>query len=108
LAFASLTNKKITLNMVEQVLCYSKEKKVNSIEFKNIIEGESGNEKTRIKQEWLEKAGFKIIQSFETFFEFRDLKMARYIFKAIWGDKISGKIVSEKITQNIAIYESGK
>lgn len=77
-------------------------------EFKNIIEGEAGNEKTRIKQEWLEKAGFKIIQSFETFFEFRDLETAKGIFKTIWGDEITAKISSEKITHNIAIYESGK
>lgn len=77
-------------------------------EFKNIIEGEAGNEKTRIKQEWLEKAGFKIIQSFETFFEFRDLETAKGIFKTIWGDEVATKISSEKITHNIAIYESGK
>ena len=77
-------------------------------EFKNIIEGKAGNEKTRIKQEWLEKIGFKIIQPFETFFEFEDLETAKDIFKAIWGDEIAAKISSEKITHNIAIYESGK
>lgn len=77
-------------------------------EFKNIIEGEAGNEKTRIKQEWLEKIGFKIIQSFETFFEFKDLETAKDIFKTIWGDEIFAKINSQKITHNIAIYESGK
>lgn len=77
-------------------------------EFKNIIEGEAGNEKTRIKQEWLEKTGFKIIQSFETFFEFKDLETAKDIFRAIWGDEIAAKISSEKITHNVAIYESGK
>lgn len=77
-------------------------------EFKNIIEGEAGNEKTRIKQEWLEKAGFKITQSFETFFEFRNLETAKDILKTIWGAEIAAKISSEKITHNIAIYESGK
>jgi ubiquinone/menaquinone biosynthesis C-methylase UbiE len=77
-------------------------------EFKNIIEGEAGNEKTRIKQEWLEKTGFKIIQSFETFFEFKDLETAKDIFKSIWGDEIAVKVNSEKITHNIAIYESVK
>lgn len=77
-------------------------------EFKNIIEGEAGNEKTRIKQEWLEKSGFRKTQSFETFFEFKDLKMAKDVFKTIWGDEISAKIVSEKIMHNVAIYESGK
>lgn len=71
-------------------------------EFKNIIEGEDGNEKTRIKQEWLEKSGFRKIQTFETFFEFKDLKMAKDVFKTIWGDEISAKIVSEKITHNVA------
>lgn len=77
-------------------------------EFKNIIEGEAGNEKTRIKQGWLEKAGFKIIQSFETFFEFKDLETAKDIFKTIWGDEVAAKISSEKITHNMAIYESTK
>ena len=77
-------------------------------EFKNIIEGEAGNEKTRIKQKWLEKIGFKIIQSFETFFEFKDLETAKDTFKAIWGDEIAAKISSEKLTHNVAIYESGK
>jgi len=77
-------------------------------EFKNVIEGEAGNEKTRIKQEWLEKSGFRKTQSFETFFEFTDLERARDVFKTIWGDEISTKIVSEKITHNVAIYESRK
>lgn len=77
-------------------------------EFKNIIEGEAGNEKTRIKQKWLEKTGFKIIQSFETFFEFKDLETAKDIFKTIWGDEVAAKISSEKITHNIAIYEDIK
>ena len=77
-------------------------------EFKNIIEGEAGNEKTRIKQEWLEKQGFRKIQFFETFFEFKDPETARSVFKTIWGAEISAKIVSEKITHNVAIYEIGK
>lgn len=77
-------------------------------EFKDIVEGEEGNEKTRIKQEWLEKTGFKIIKSFGTFFEFKDLETARDVFRAIWGNEIAAKINSEKITHNIAIYESTK
>ena len=77
-------------------------------EFKNIIEGEAGNEKTHIKQEWLEEIGFKIILSLETFFEFKDLDTAKDVFNAIWGEEISAKINSQKITHNIAIYESGK
>ncbi|MEK7638700.1 MAG: class I SAM-dependent methyltransferase [Patescibacteria group bacterium] len=77
-------------------------------EFKNIIEGEAGNGKTRIKQEWLEKSGFRKAQSFETFFEFRNLETAKGVFKIIWGDEIAAKISSEKITHNIAIYESKK
>lgn len=77
-------------------------------EFKNIIEGEMGNAKTRIKQEWLEKAGFKKIQSFETFFKFKNLENAREIFDAIWGNEVSVKINSPKITHNVAIYENSK
>ena len=75
-------------------------------EFKNIIEGVAGDEKTRIKQEWLEKFGFKKIESFETNFEFKDLNTAKDIFKAIWGDEIAAKINSAKITHNVAIYEN--
>lgn len=77
-------------------------------EFKDIIEGEAGNEKTRIKQDWLEKSGFKKIQSFETNFEFANLENARDVFNAIWGNEISSKINSKKITHNVAIYESTK
>lgn len=77
-------------------------------EFKSIIEGEEGNEKTRIKQEWLEKSGFKKIQSFETNFEFANLENAKDVFSSIFGSEISSKINSEKITHNVAIYESTK
>lgn len=77
-------------------------------EFKNVIEGAAGDEKTRIKQEWLEKFGFKKIESFETNFEFKDLDTAKDIFKTIWDDEISAKINSAKITHNVAIYERTK
>ena len=75
-------------------------------EFKNIIEGVAGDEKTRIKQEWLEMFGFKKIESFETNFEFKDSDTAKDIFETIWGDEISAKINSAKITHNVAIYEN--
>lgn len=77
-------------------------------EFKNIIEGKAGDEKTRIKNKWLEKSGFRKVHSFETFFEFKDLETAKDIFKIIWGDKISAKISSKKIAHNVAIYEITK
>jgi ubiquinone/menaquinone biosynthesis C-methylase UbiE len=77
-------------------------------EFKDIIEGEYGDEKTRIKHEWLEKAGFKKIETLKTYFEFENIETARDIFKTIWGDEILEKINSHKIAHNIAIYENTK
>lgn len=77
-------------------------------EFKEIIEGEYGDEKTRIKHEWLKKAGFKKIKKIKTHFEFKNIETARDIFKTIWNDEISEKINSNKIAHNIAIYENTK
>lgn len=74
-------------------------------EFKDIIEGEDGNEKTRIKHEWLEKFGFEKIESFETYFKFEKTEIARDIFQTIWGNEVSAKINSPKIAHNVAIYE---
>lgn len=77
-------------------------------EFKNIIEGNIGNEKTRLKQEWLEIAGFKKIQSLETNFQFWNLEEAKDVFDAIWGEETAQKVVSKEITHNVAIYEYTK
>jgi ubiquinone/menaquinone biosynthesis C-methylase UbiE len=77
-------------------------------EFKDYIEGDSGDNKTQIKMEWLNNFGFEIIKSFTTRFEFKSAEEAKDIFNKIWGKKVSEKIVNKKIGHNVVIYKYEK
>ena len=77
-------------------------------EYKELVEGKLGNEKTKAKSKWLEEKGFKKIESFKTFFEFKNIRSAREIFEIIFDKKIASKIYKKRISQNIAIYKNEK
>jgi len=77
-------------------------------EYKEIVDGNFGNEKTKFKLDWLENNGFKKINSFKTYFEFENLESAKKVFENIWDKEIASKINKKKISHNIVIYENGK
>ena len=77
-------------------------------DYKKIIEGRLGNEKTKVKLKWLSNHGFKKIKSFKTFFEFKNIESAKEIFQSIFGREVASKINKKRISQNIMIYKNGK
>jgi ubiquinone/menaquinone biosynthesis C-methylase UbiE len=76
--------------------------------FKNVIKSSYRKKKTNNKHKWLEEVGFKKISSLKTCFEFESLRMARDIFKEIWGEHIYSKINRRKISHNVVIYKYGQ
>lgn len=75
-------------------------------EYKNLVEGKMGKEKTKIKLKWLGNHGFGKISSFKTYFEFKSIKSARKTFEGIFGEKIASKINKKRISQNIVIHKN--
>lgn len=74
-------------------------------EYKDIVEGEKGNEKTKIKFEWFEKQGFWSVFETETYFQFENLEIAQSTFQRIWDISISQKVKKSTIGHNITILK---
>lgn len=77
-------------------------------EYKELVEGSLGNDKTNFKLDWLKKNGFKKVDSLKTYFEFESLESAKKIFEVIWDKEIASKINKTKISHNVTIYKNGK
>lgn len=77
-------------------------------EFKDLIEEGFGDEKTRIKLDWLEESGFEKVKSIKTYFEFESLAEAKKVVEIIWDKSIAAKVKKNKIGHNIVIYKNGK
>lgn len=75
-------------------------------EYKEIVEENYGEEKTKLKLKWLEENNFKKIKSFKTYFEFENLEDAKEIFFKIFGEEVANKIKDKKTSHNIVIYEN--
>jgi ubiquinone/menaquinone biosynthesis C-methylase UbiE len=53
---------------------------------------------------WLIGQGFSLYQTIDTFFEFETSDMAQHVFSSIWQDRLTKKIINNKIEHSINIY----
>lgn len=70
-----------------------------------IIRGKHLNNKTEEYNTWLKNNGFKVLNTLETYIEFKSTKEAKEIFTKIWGDRLFAKPKCNKIEQGIIIFE---
>ena len=75
-------------------------------DYKELVEGKPGEEKTNAKLKWFKNNGFREVISFKTYFEFKNLKSAKEIFESIFGERIASKIDKKRIHHNIIIYKN--
>lgn len=57
---------------------------------------------------WLKERGFKIAHKINTHFHFSSVKVAKKIFKEIWGDEAASKILGEKVGHNVIMFQKRK
>lgn len=74
-------------------------------EYKQVVDGEIGNERTRNKLIWLENHNFWQVQSFETEFVFDDVETAQSVFSSIWDAETANAITKNTIAHNVVILE---
>jgi ubiquinone/menaquinone biosynthesis C-methylase UbiE len=74
-------------------------------EYKEIVDGEVGNERTRKKLVWLENHNFWQAKVFETEFVFNDTETAQSVFSEIWDEETASAITKNTIAHNVVILE---
>jgi hypothetical protein len=74
-------------------------------EYKKVIDGVSGDEKTELKLEWLRNNNFCELKKIETYFEFESTETAKKVFESIWDAETAEEVNKKTLSHNIIILE---
>ena len=77
-------------------------------EFEKIRNRYPNIEKTKQYNDWIEANGFTALSQFKTYFQFESKEQAKMVFSNIWGKEKGNHVKSNRIEQNIIIYQYEK